>query len=136
MDDSKPPPSYTPTTPHPNPYNNFDPATSPYTVPQHDKRTDGLPSGTLHETAGDSGAHDRHSDRYGFPAHPPQPPDNKAIGSDLLLYALAIFIPPVPVFLKAGCGFSLIVNIILWSLGWIPGVIHSFYVITTHLSFE
>ncbi len=50
--------------------------------------------------------------------------------SDVLLYFLALFIPPVPVFLKRGCGADILINICLWILGWIPGVIHAWYIIS------
>ncbi|KAF2090601.1 UPF0057-domain-containing protein [Saccharata proteae CBS 121410] len=50
--------------------------------------------------------------------------------SDVLLYFLALFLPPVPVFLKRGCGADFLINICLTILGWIPGVIHAWYIIT------
>ncbi|KAF2668131.1 UPF0057-domain-containing protein [Microthyrium microscopicum] len=50
--------------------------------------------------------------------------------SDVLLYFLAIFLPPVSVFLKRGCGADLLINILLWVLGWIPGVIHAWYIVS------
>jgi len=37
-------------------------------------------------------------------------------------------VPPVGVFLVAGCGADLFVNICLTLLGYIPGHIHAFYV--------
>ncbi|WVW86085.1 hypothetical protein I302_108124 [Kwoniella bestiolae CBS 10118] len=53
-------------------------------------------------------------------------------GGDVLLYFLAIFLPPVPVFIKSGCGADTLINILLWILGWIPGVIHAWWVISRH----
>ena len=50
--------------------------------------------------------------------------------SDVLLYFIALFVPPVPVFLKRGCGADILINICLWILGWIPGVIHAWYIIS------
>ncbi|KAF6756308.1 UPF0057-domain-containing protein [Ephemerocybe angulata] len=50
--------------------------------------------------------------------------------SDMCLYFLAIFIPPVPVFMKRGCGADVLINICLWILGWIPGVIHAWWIIS------
>ncbi len=41
----------------------------------------------------------------------------------MLLYFLALFLPPVSVFLKRGCSADFIINILLSILGWIPGVI-------------
>ncbi|KAL8298054.1 hypothetical protein RB597_006997 [Gaeumannomyces tritici] len=43
--------------------------------------------------------------------------------SDVLLYLLAILVPPVPVFLARGCGADFLINIGLTILGWIPGTI-------------
>jgi uncharacterized membrane protein YqaE (UPF0057 family) len=51
--------------------------------------------------------------------------DNK-----LLLIILAIFLPPVAVFLKKGVGQDLIINIILCLLFFIPGLIHALWVVT------
>lgn len=48
----------------------------------------------------------------------------------MLLYFLALFIPPIPVFMKTGCGVDLLINIVLWCLGWIPGVIHAWWIIS------
>ncbi|KAJ4373465.1 hypothetical protein N0V86_007604 [Didymella sp. IMI 355093] len=45
----------------------------------------------------------------------------------LLLIVLTIFIPPVGVFLVAGCGADLLINILLTILGYFPGHIHAFY---------
>ncbi len=42
---------------------------------------------------------------------------------------LAIFLPPVSVFLHRGVGFSLLLNIVLWILGWIPGSVHAIMVL-------
>ncbi|KAI6379395.1 plasma membrane proteolipid Pmp3 [Pyricularia grisea] len=46
--------------------------------------------------------------------------------SDVLLYLLAILLPPVPVFLCRGCGADFLINIGLSILGWIPGTIRKF----------
>ncbi|PSN61520.1 hypothetical protein BS50DRAFT_534236 [Corynespora cassiicola Philippines] len=50
--------------------------------------------------------------------------------SDVLLYFLAIWLPFVPVFIKRGCGADLLINICLDILGWIPGVLHAWYIIS------
>ncbi|MCJ1233146.1 hypothetical protein MMC14_001101 [Varicellaria rhodocarpa] len=47
--------------------------------------------------------------------------------SAILLVIITIFIPPVGVFLIAGCGADLFVNICLTLLGYFPGHIHAFY---------
>jgi uncharacterized membrane protein YqaE (UPF0057 family) len=41
----------------------------------------------------------------------------------MLDYIIAIFLPPLAVFLKTGCGADFVINILLSILGWIPGVI-------------
>ncbi|SCU82250.1 LADA_0C04016g1_1 [Lachancea dasiensis] len=51
--------------------------------------------------------------------------------SDLILYVVAFFLPPVGVLLRSGCCSSdLLLNILLTMLGVIPGMIHAFYYIT------
>lgn len=47
-----------------------------------------------------------------------------------LLIILAIFLPPVAVFLKSGVGKDLIINIILCLFFYIPGIIHALWVVT------
>ncbi|KAH8899762.1 UPF0057-domain-containing protein [Thozetella sp. PMI_491] len=49
--------------------------------------------------------------------------------SNVLLYFLAVFVPPASVFLKRGCGADILINICLWVLGWIPGVIHAWWIV-------
>jgi uncharacterized membrane protein YqaE (UPF0057 family) len=34
--------------------------------------------------------------------------------------------------LTVGCGADLLINLILWFLGWIPGVIHGWYIISKY----
>lgn len=46
----------------------------------------------------------------------------------LLTIILSILLPPVAVFLKHGIGTTLLISILLTFLGWLPGVIHAFYV--------
>ncbi|KAL7418498.1 hypothetical protein Q5752_006956 [Cryptotrichosporon argae] len=50
--------------------------------------------------------------------------------SDVFLYALAIFVPPLSVFFKVGCTSQFWINILLWILGWIPGVLHAWWIIS------
>ncbi|ADI63969.1 YqaE/Pmp3 family membrane protein [Trichormus azollae] len=45
---------------------------------------------------------------------------------------LALFLPPVGVFLTVGISPTLIINILLTLLGWLPGSIHALWVITKH----
>ncbi|KAL6068413.1 phosphatidylserine decarboxylase 1 [Balamuthia mandrillaris] len=49
----------------------------------------------------------------------------------LTLAILAIILPPLPVALVTGLSMHLLINILLTLLGWLPGVLHAFYVIHT-----
>ncbi|RVX74178.1 hypothetical protein B0A52_02010 [Exophiala mesophila] len=49
---------------------------------------------------------------------------------NVCLYFLAIFLPFVAVLLRDGCGANFFINILLCVLGWIPGVIHAWYIIS------
>ena len=53
----------------------------------------------------------------------------KSSTGDMCLYFLAVILPPLAVFLKTGCGANFLINILLSILGWIPGVIHAWYII-------
>ncbi len=48
----------------------------------------------------------------------------------VVLIILAIFLPPVAVFLKAGIGKDLIINIILCLLMFFPGMVHALWRVT------
>uniref|UniRef100_B8HSV6 Stress induced hydrophobic peptide n=1 Tax=Cyanothece sp. (strain PCC 7425 / ATCC 29141) TaxID=395961 RepID=B8HSV6_CYAP4 len=45
---------------------------------------------------------------------------------------LGFFIPPLGVFLTTGVGPTLLINILLTVLGWLPGSIHAVWVIAKH----
>ncbi|KAI4264061.1 MAG: hypothetical protein L6R42_000827 [Xanthoria sp. 1 TBL-2021] len=47
--------------------------------------------------------------------------------SALLIIIITIFLPPVGIWMIAGCGADLLVNICLTLLGYFPGHIHAFY---------
>ncbi|MCM2505188.1 YqaE/Pmp3 family membrane protein [Aureimonas altamirensis] len=49
---------------------------------------------------------------------------------DLLRIIIAIFIPPLAVFLTTGLGKHFWVNLILTLLGYIPGVVHAVWFIS------
>ena len=53
-----------------------------------------------------------------------------ASSNKILLIILAIFLPPVGVFLKKGADINLLLNIVLWILGVIPGIIHALWIVT------
>ena len=44
---------------------------------------------------------------------------------------LAVFLPPVAVLLRAGVGLQLVLSIILTIIGWIPGVIHALWIVSS-----
>ncbi|MEM8627829.1 MAG: YqaE/Pmp3 family membrane protein [Pseudomonadota bacterium] len=48
---------------------------------------------------------------------------------DIVRLLLAIFLPPVGVFLTVGLGGHFWLNLLLTLLGYIPGIIHALYVI-------
>jgi uncharacterized membrane protein YqaE (UPF0057 family) len=48
----------------------------------------------------------------------------------IILIILAIFLPPIAVFLKSGVGKELLINIVLCLLFFIPGVLHALWIIT------
>jgi len=48
---------------------------------------------------------------------------------DIVKIILAIFIPPLAVYLAKGAGTDLVINIILCILGGLPGVIHALWLI-------
>ncbi|SNX81299.1 Plasma membrane proteolipid 3 [Melanopsichium pennsylvanicum] len=49
--------------------------------------------------------------------------------SDIVKIILAIFLPPLGVFLERGCGADFWINVLLTILGYIPGIIHALYII-------
>jgi uncharacterized membrane protein YqaE (UPF0057 family) len=50
----------------------------------------------------------------------------------LLRYVLAVFLPPLGIFLTVGISTTLFINILLTFLGWVPGMIHAIWVIAKH----
>ncbi|KAE9975896.1 hypothetical protein EG328_002941 [Venturia inaequalis] len=56
-----------------------------------------------------------------------QPPPAK---SDVWLYFVGLLLPPVPVFIKRGCAADFLCNICLSILGWFPGVLHCWFIIS------
>lgn len=51
---------------------------------------------------------------------------------DWFMVFLAILLPPLPVAVKTGCSCDLLINILLCVLGFLPGMIHAFYIIAKH----
>ncbi|GAO17966.1 uncharacterized protein UV8b_00990 [Ustilaginoidea virens] len=50
--------------------------------------------------------------------------------ADIFLGVLAILFPPLPVWVKCGiCSADSIINILLCCLGFLPGLIHAWYII-------
>jgi uncharacterized membrane protein YqaE (UPF0057 family) len=54
---------------------------------------------------------------------------NDAETNKLLLVIIAILLPPLAVGLKEGVGGQLVLNIVLWILFYIPGLIHALWVV-------
>jgi uncharacterized membrane protein YqaE (UPF0057 family) len=52
--------------------------------------------------------------------------------SDTLLAVLAIFLPPFPVLIKRGFSLDLLLNVFLSFLAYLPGLIHSWYIIVKY----
>ncbi|NJL55878.1 YqaE/Pmp3 family membrane protein [bacterium] len=50
----------------------------------------------------------------------------------LLRLLLAILIPPLGILLTYGVGSTLLINILLTILGWIPGSIHAVWAVSKH----
>ncbi|QFU08545.1 Proteolipid membrane potential modulator [Rhodobacteraceae bacterium THAF1] len=48
---------------------------------------------------------------------------------DIIRVILAIFIPPLGVFLQEGLGKHFWINLILTILGYIPGIVHALWII-------
>jgi uncharacterized membrane protein YqaE (UPF0057 family) len=51
---------------------------------------------------------------------------------NLLRIVLAIVLPPLGIFMTVGVGPTLLINILLTLLGWLPGSIHALWVIVKH----
>jgi uncharacterized membrane protein YqaE (UPF0057 family) len=73
----------------------------------------------------------QHHPQYEPPPPSPRPhTTNSPPQSTILLYFLAIWLPFIPVFLRRGCRADLFINVMLCFLGWIPGIIHAWYIIS------
>lgn len=49
--------------------------------------------------------------------------------ADVVRIVIAIFLPPLGVFLQVGLGLQFWLNILLTLLGYIPGIIHAVWII-------
>jgi uncharacterized membrane protein YqaE (UPF0057 family) len=49
----------------------------------------------------------------------------------IVLLIVAIFLPPLAVFFRVGIRGPFWLNIILTILGWLPGIVHAWYVVLT-----
>lgn len=50
----------------------------------------------------------------------------------LVRFLLGLIVPPLGVFLTVGVGPTLLINVLLTFLGWVPGSIHAVWVIAKH----
>jgi len=48
----------------------------------------------------------------------------------IVLIILAILLPPLAVYLKSGANKTLLINVILCLVFWLPGIIHALMVVT------
>lgn len=48
---------------------------------------------------------------------------------DLIRVVIAIFLPPLGVFLQVGLGKDFWINILLTLLGYLPGIVHAIWII-------
>lgn len=46
----------------------------------------------------------------------------------ILTILLNLFLPPLSVFLNKGLGGAFFLSLLLTLIGWLPGVLHAFYV--------
>ena len=46
----------------------------------------------------------------------------------LMTIILSVLLPPLAVALKRGISSAFLINVLLTLIGWVPGVIHAFYV--------
>jgi uncharacterized membrane protein YqaE (UPF0057 family) len=51
--------------------------------------------------------------------------------ADIIRLLVAIFIPPLGVFLQVGIGTQFWINLLLTLLGYVPGIIHAVWIILT-----
>ncbi|KAI8822862.1 putative cation transport-related protein [Fimicolochytrium jonesii] len=49
--------------------------------------------------------------------------------SDIFKFIAAVILPPLGVFLERGCSIDVLINLALTILGFIPGIIHAFWII-------
>ncbi|KAI9041733.1 YqaE/Pmp3 family membrane protein [Aspergillus affinis] len=54
--------------------------------------------------------------------------------SMLCMILITLFVPPLGVFLIAGCGMDFWINVLLTILGYLPGHIHAFYLLYVYYS--
>ena len=47
----------------------------------------------------------------------------------ILMVIFSFLLPPLAVFLKAGAGKDLVINILLCLLVWVPGVLHALWIV-------
>jgi len=56
---------------------------------------------------------------------------NDEAGYDFIRILIAVFIPPLGVFLEVGLGLHFWLNILLTLFGYVPGIVHAVWVILT-----
>lgn len=54
--------------------------------------------------------------------------DTSTTGSDIILLAVSVLLPPLGVAIAKGLGGAFVLNIILTLLGYIPGLVHAVWI--------
>ena len=50
-------------------------------------------------------------------------------GTDIVRILLAVFLPPLGVFLEVGLGLHFWLNVLLTVIGYVPGIVHALWII-------
>jgi uncharacterized membrane protein YqaE (UPF0057 family) len=58
-------------------------------------------------------------------------PTGDTLNGDLMRAIVSVLFPPIGVYMETGFSRHLLLNFILTAFGFIPGVIHAFYIIRT-----
>lgn len=80
----------------------------------------------------------RHSSQEHWPETAPRDmfdrrePRSTVTASDIFKILFAILLPPLGVFLEVGFKGHFWLNILLTLLGYLPGILHAFYVVLRH----
>lgn len=57
-------------------------------------------------------------------------PNTESRMNKLVHIIIAIFLPPIAVYLRSGAGKDLLINILLCLLAYVPGILHALWIVT------